>query len=705
MSNKPPIANRIPLEITLHKSTRVDQYAWLRDANWQTIMQDPSILDKDIRNYLEQENAYTKEAMQDTEALQVTLLEEMKSRIKQDDSTVPAKDGKYYYYSRYGVGAEHPGYFRHQGDVDKTEQLLLNANALANKHEYFDMGDCEHSPDHRYLAYSVDTKGSEFYTLKILDLATGNELSDVIENVQGNFVWAMDGQTILYTTLDKNHRPDKVYRHTLHTPVSNDQLVYQENDPGFFVSLGRTESYRFVLISAHDHTTTEIYYLDAYSPQQQAILFQARSEGVEYDISDHGLYWFITTNVDECEDYKLMRTPLDQTTYRHWQDFYIPQDGTLLRGIVLFKNYLVRSERILGLPKVTISQLSKEGNLSTEYAIEFEEQAYELGVDSGFEFDSSTLRFSYTSMTTPTQIFDYDMHSQTRTLRKQQEVPCGHSPQDYITKRIFAQTKDDTKIPISILYHRDTSIDGNAPLLLYGYGSYGSSMPASFSTTRLSLVNRGFVYAVAHIRGGMELGYAWYKNGKLKNKKNTFTDFISAAKYLVETNYTSKNKITVHGGSAGGMLIGAVINMEPDLFHSAVADVPFVDVLNTMCDDSLPLTPPEWPEWGNPIKHADDYDYIQSYSPYDNVLPQRYPHLLVTAGLTDPRVTYWEPAKWVAKLRACKTDNNLLLLKTNMEAGHAGVSGRFDSLKETALMYAFILMAHDLHKCPADNPT
>ena len=704
MTIQPPIANRIPLEITLHNSTRVDQYAWLRDANWQAVMQDPSVLNKNIRSYLEQENAYTKEVMQDTETLQATLLEEMKNRIKQDDSTVPAKDGKYYYYSRYDIGAEHPCYFRHQGDADTTEQLLLNADALAKKHEYFNMGDCEHSPNHRYLAYSVDTKGSEFYSLKILDLTTGNELSDVIENVQGDFVWAMDGKTIFYTTLDNNHRPDKVYRHTLHTPVSEDQLVYKENDPGFFVRLGRTESNRFILISAHDHTTTEIHYLDAHAPHQKAKLFQTRSDGVEYDISDHGTYWFITTNVDECEDYKLMRTPLDQTSSQYWQDFYVPKDGTLLVGIILFKDFLVRSERILGLPKVVVSRFSTEGNLSSEYAIEFEEQAYELGVDSGFEFDSSSLRFSYTSMTTPTQIFDYDMQLQTRTLRKQQEVPCGHSPQDYVTKRIFAQTKDGIKIPISILYHRDTTIDGNAPLLLYGYGSYGSSMPASFSTTRLSLVNRGFIYAIAHIRGGMELGYGWYKDGKSKNKKNTFNDFITAAKYLVESKFASEDKITIHGGSAGGMLIGAVINLEPNMFHSAVADVPFVDVLNTMCDDSLPLTPPEWPEWGNPIKHTDDYDYIRSYSPYDNVAQQRYPHLLVTAGLTDPRVTYWEPAKWVAKLRACKTDNNMLLLKTNMEAGHAGVSGRFDSLKEIALMYAFILMTHGQHKRPMHNP-
>lgn len=697
MKITPPIAKRDPFETTLHGYKKIDQYAWLRDSNWQTVMQDPSALRADIRNYLEQENAYTEAAMQDTKQLQETLFEEMKNRIKQDDATVPAKDGEYYYQIRYEVGAEHPCYCRYSESLKNKEQVLLNANDLAKEHEYFDMGDCEHSPDHRYLAYCVDTKGSEFYTLHLLDLASGKALTEVIENIQGNFVWAMDGQTIMYTTLDANHRPDKVYRHQLHTSPDSDVLVYQEYDPGFFVGLDRTESNRFILISVHDHTTSEIHYIDAHNPIQAAQLFQTRENDIEYEISDHGTRWFITTNADECEDYKIMSAPLDKTSRDNWNDFYVPAKGILLKGIILYKKYLVRSERVQGLPKIIVTTLGEDKESLHEYAIKFAEQAYELGADSGFEFDTDTLRFSYTSMTTPTQIFDFDMHTQKRELRKQQEVPSGHSPQDYVTKRIFAEAPDQTRIPISILYHRDTPIDGSAPLLLYGYGSYGSSMPASFSTSRLSLVNRGFVYAIAHIRGGMELGYSWYKNGKREHKKNTFHDFIASAKYLVKSNYTSIGKITIHGGSAGGMLVGAVINMQPDLFHAAIADVPFVDVLTTMCDDSLPLTPPEWPEWGNPIKSPQDYATIKSYSPYDNIGEHRYPHLLVTAGLTDPRVTYWEPAKWVAKLRAQKADNNILLLKTNMEAGHAGVSGRFDSLKEVALIYAFILKAQEKH--------
>ena len=694
MNTNPPIAHKKPLEITLHNETRCDEYAWLRDPNWQIVMQDPAQLDPGIREYLEAENEYTAAYMQDTEKLQDQLFIEMKQRIKEDDSTVPAKDGDYHYYSSYVTGAQHPRYCRYKNTNDQQEEILLDADKLANDYEYFSIGECEHSPNHRYLAYATDTKGSEFYTLKIIDLETGAYLQDCIENIQGNFVWAMDSQTIIYTTLDANHRPDKVFRHILGTTRSDDALLYQEMDAGFFVSLDRTESNRFIIISAHDHTTSEVHYLNANNPTE-AILFEARESGIEYDISDHDQNWLIYTNADACEDYKIMSCPLKTTTRQHWQDFHVPAAGTLLRGIYLFKDFLVRSERCQGLPKIVVMP-AYSNETDTAYAIDFAEQAYELGLLGGFEFDTNILRFSYTSMTTPTQVFDYDMQTQTRELRKQQEVPSGHDPHDFITERIFAQAEDGTKIPISILYQRDTPLDGNAPLLLYGYGSYGSTMPASFSTSRYSLVQRGFVYAIAHIRGGMELGYSWYTQGKLKNKKNSFNDFICCAKHLITQHFTSKGNITIHGGSAGGMLIGATLNLAPELFKAAVADVPFVDVLNTMCDASLPLTPPEWPEWGNPNTNVDDYENIQSYSPYENVAANSYPHLLVTAGLTDPRVTYWEPAKWVAKLRANKTDKNVLLLKTNMEAGHAGASGRFDSLKEVALMYAFILKAHNL---------
>ncbi len=683
---KAPIAKKIAHPVTLHGETRNDDYAWLRDPDWPLIMQNPDLLRDDIRDYLEQENAFTRHWMQDTEELQSALFEEMKARIKEDDSSVPSKDGIFHYYERYNTGAQHPLYCRYQ-QVDQ-EEILLDANALSEQYDYFDIGECEHSPDHRYLAYCIDSKGSEFYTLYILDLNTGQHLSETIENVQGNFVWAMDSQTLFYTTLDSNHRPDKVFRHRLNTPTRDDELVYQESDTGFFVGLDRTESNRFILISAHDHTTSEIHYLDAHQPKQDAKLFQQRCVDLEYSISDHENNWYITTNADNCADFKIMRTSLDNTPREHWQDYHLPPSGTLLRSVYMYQDYMIRYERCQGLPKIVVVPMN---NKSQEYAIVFDEEAYELGIDPGLEFVTHNLRFTYTSMTTPSQVFDFDMQQRTRVLRKQQEVPSGHQPEDYITKRIFAQSDDGTKIPISLQYKCDTAIDGSAPLLLYGYGSYGISMPASFSTTRYSLVNRGFVYAIAHIRGGMELGYHWYTEAKLKKKKNTFTDFITAAQHLITSGYTSKGNIAIHGGSAGGMLIGAVINMQPDLFHCAIADVPFVDVLNTMCDESLPLTPPEWPEWGNPIRSEEDYHYIKSYSPYDNVAEQDYPHLLITAGLTDPRVTYWEPAKWTAKLRALKTDQNVLLLKTIMDAGHAGASGRFDSLKEVALMYAFVL--------------
>ena len=674
----------------MHGDQRNDEYAWLRDSNWQKVMQDPSMLQQDIRDYLEQENAFTQDWMQDTEQLQTQLFDEMKARIKEDDASVPSKDGQYHYYDRYEIGAQHPLYCRYL--EPEKEEILLDADALAKQFDYFDIGECEHSPNHRYLAYCIDTKGSEFYTLHIIDLHSSEYLPETIENIQGNFVWAMDSQTIFYTTLDSNHRPDKVYRHTLNTSTDDDGLVYEEKDAGFFVGLDRTESNRFIVISAHDHTTTEIHFLDAYQPQQTTQLFQARSTDIEYSISDHGSQWYITTNADDCKDFKIMTTDLAHTQREHWQNNYLPEPGTLLKGIYMFEDYLVRFERTQGLPKIVVRPFDNE---SEEYAIVFDEEAYELGMYGGFEYVTDNLRFSYTSMTTPSQIFDFDMKTRDRVLRKQQEVPSGHDINDYITKRIFALAADGTDIPISILYHRDTQINAQAPLLLYGYGSYGSSMPASFSTTRLSLVNRGYVYAIAHIRGGMELGYDWYTQGKLHNKKNTFTDFIAAAEHLIDSEYTSKGHISIHGGSAGGMLVGAVINLRPDLFLAAIADVPFVDVLNTMCDDSLPLTPPEWSEWGNPIQSKDDYDYIKSYSPYDNVQAQDYPHVLITAGLTDPRVTYWEPAKWAAKLRAFKTDSHIVLLKTNMDAGHAGASGRFDSLKEVALMYAFVIKLHE----------
>lgn len=693
----PPIAQKKPQTYCTHGHKRIDQYAWLKDPNWQKVMLDPDQLSGEIREYLEAENSYLGSILEDTTNLQNKLFAELRSRIKEDDSTVPEKDGVYFYYVRYEENQQYPIYCRHLVDNPENEEVLLNGNLAAEKFSYFDIGDAAHSPDHQYFAYSIDTKGSEFYTLVIKDLSNQKLLPDKITNIQSDFVWAQDNRTLFYTTLDDNHRPDKVLFHTLGNKVENDHVVYQEQDSGFFVSLDVTESRNFILISAHDNVTSEIHIIDAFHPDQPARLFAIREPGIEYEISDRGDSFFIVTNKDDAEDYKIMQCKLQNTNKENWNGFYAPPKGTLLLGIDIFKNFLVRSERINGLPRIVISEF-KQNNLGEEHKIEFKEEAFEINVIPGYEFDTDILRFSYTSMTTPTQIFDYQMSTHKRELKKQQIIPCGHNERDYITRRLFATSEDKETIPISLLYKKNTPIDGSAPLILYAYGSYGSSMPASFSTNRLSLVDRGFIYAIAHVRGGMEKGYAWYRCGKLGNKINTFKDYIACAEYLISQKFTNLGNITVHGGSAGGMLVGAVINMRPELFRAAIADVPFVDVLTTMCDTSLPLTPPEWPEWGNPINNKEDYLNILEYSPYDNITNQRYPHILVTAGLTDPRVTYWEPAKWVAKLRDQKTDNNILVLKTNLEAGHGGASGRFDFLKEVALMYAFLLKVFNINQ-------
>ena len=685
-----PVAEIISTEITQHGVMRQDDYAWLKDENWQQVIQTPDVLSTNIRNYLEAENEYLASQLQDTKSLQEQLFKEMRARIKEDDSTVPEKDGDYFYYDRYEENQQYAIYCRYQKNQPEKEEVLLNANLLAKDLDYFDIGDAGHSPNHQYFAYSIDIKGSEFYTLYIIELSTGKLLKEQITNIQSTFVWAMNSQTLFYTTLDENHRPDKVYRHTINTEPSQDEMVFEEKDPGFFVSLDITESNNFILISAHDHVTSEIHIIDAHHPNQPAICFSERVPELEYEITERNGIFYIVTNKDGAEDYKIMQTDIKRSEHLHWQDAYVPENGILLREIYLLKDYLIRSERINGLPRIVVTRF-QDNQFADEHSIEFDEEAYELNFVPGYEFTTQTLRFSYTSMTTPTQIFDYNLKTRERNLMKQQEVPSGHNASEYTTRRLFATSIDNESIPISLLYKNTTPLDGSAPMLLYAYGSYGNTMPAGFSSNRLSLVNRGFIYAIAHVRGGMEKGYAWYRNGKLRHKINTFKDYIACCNYLIDKKFTSKGNIVVHGGSAGGMLVGAVLNMQANLFHAAIAEVPFVDVLNTMSDESLPLTPPEWPEWGNPIQSEEEFHSISEYSPYENVTNQAYPNILVTAGLTDPRVTYWEPAKWVAKLRAMKTDNNLLALKMNMDAGHAGASGRFDYLKEVALIYAFVL--------------
>lgn len=682
----PPRAEQRPVTYRLHGRERQDPYAWLRDDNWQEVMRKPEVLRQDVREHLEAENAYTAAVLKDTEVLQEALFAELKGRIKQDDSTVPAPDGDWAYYQRFETGGEHPVICRRPRDGGQ-EQVLYDANAAAKDEAYFKLAGVEHSPDHARLVSAVDVKGSEYFTAEIRELASGEILPERLENTDGNLVWGNDGRTLYYTVLDDNHRPWRVYRHRLGDNPAKDSLIYEEQDPGFFVGLDKTESERFVVIQAHDHTTSEVWLVEADEAAAEARLVAARDRDVEYHVVHHESRLLILTNADGAEDFKVVEAPVAAPGRENWRDLVPHEAGRLIVSLLVFKRHLVRLERVEGLPRLTVEDLES----GESHVVAFEEAAYSLGVLPGYEYDTTTLRFVYSSLTTPTRTFDYDMDSRARKLLKEQEVPSGHDPANYRAERLLAKSHDGAEVPVSLLYRADTPLDGSAPLLLYGYGSYGLTIPAAFSTNRLSLVDRGFVYAIAHIRGGMDKGYAWYRHGKLMEKKNTFLDFIAAAEHLVAKGYTRAGEIAIHGGSAGGMLVGAAANLRPELFKAVVAEVPFVDVLTTMSDKDLPLTPPEWPEWGNPLESVEAYDYIASYSPYDNVAAKAYPHILATGGLTDPRVTYWEPAKWVARLRELKTDDHLLLLKTYMEAGHGGSAGRFQKLREVALVYAFLL--------------
>ena len=682
---RPPRALKKPFTSNWHGIVRVDDYAWLRADNWQAVMRDPSLLDPAIRAHLEAENAYTRAAMAGTEGLQAALFAEMKGRIKEDDSTVPAPDGAYAYYTRFVPGGEHPLFCRRPRKGGE-EELLIDGNALARDHAYFRIGAVSHSPDHRFIAYAVDTKGSEFFTINVIEAASRAVVDARIVNTNGDFEWAADSETLLYVWVDDQHRPRKVFGHAVGSDRA-DALLYEQCDPAFFLGLGATQSRHYLTLSVHDHETAEVRLIDADEPYAPPRVVAPREPEHDYSVEHRGDRLIILTNSDGAEDYRIVEAPVENPGREHWREIEPYRPGRLILDIVAFKRHLVRLEREDGLPRIVIRRFAD----GVEHEIAFAEEAYALGLSPSFEYDTTTLRFTYSSMTTPAQIFDYDMETRDRFLRKTQEVPSGHDPANYVTRRVMAPAKDGETVPVSLLYRKETRLDGTAPLLLYGYGAYGITIPASFATNPLSLVDRGFVYAIAHVRGGKDKGYRWYKDGKREKKVNSFTDFITAGEYLARKGFTARGRIVAQGGSAGGMLMGAVANMAPDLFLGIIAEVPFVDVLTTMLDASLPLTPPEWPEWGNPIESEADYRTIAAYSPYDNVRAQPYPHILALAGLTDPRVTYWEPAKWVAKLREFNTGDSLILLRTNMEAGHAGASGRFERLKEVALAYAFAL--------------
>ena len=687
MSNvpKPPRADKRPRVETWHGYEKRDDYHWLKAPNWQEVMHDPSLLPAEIRAFLEGENAYHEAVMADTRALQDKLFAELKGRIKEDDSSVPAPDGVYDYYSSYVTGGQHPRYCRKPRGKDGPEQLLLDGNELAKGREYFRFGGIDLSPDQNLIAWSFDGNGSEFYELHVRDAATGTEHKDVLENTTGEATWTADGRSYFYTLQDDNHRPLKTFRHHLGTEQSADTLIYEEKDTGKFTGVGKTNSEKWITISIHDHDTSEIWLIDAENPDDKPRIVAPRVEGIEYDVEHRADQFIIRTNEGGAEDYKLVTAPVSDPRKENWQDLIPHRPGIFIVSYIVLKDWLIRMERENALPRIVVRNMES----GEEHAIAFDEEAYSLGFGEMREFDTNTLRFTYSSPTTPAQVYDYDMKTRSRVLRKTQEVPSGHDPSHYVTRRLMAHAHDGETIPVTLLYRKDAKLDGSEPVWLYGYGSYGISMPAGFNTNILSLVNRGFIYATAHIRGGQEKGRRWYTDGKMEKKQNTFRDFVSVAKFLIDKGYTTKGNIVAQGGSAGGMLMGAVANMAPELFRGIVAEVPFVDVLTTMLDDTLPLTPPEWPEWGNPIESKQAYENILAYSPYDRVEAKAYPNILAVGGLTDPRVTYWEPAKWVARLRELKTDDNLLLFKTNMGAGHGGASGRFDRLKEVAFVYAF----------------
>jgi oligopeptidase B len=674
---QPPSAPRKPAVLTHRGDDRVDDWYWLREKT------DPEVI-----QYLEEENAYTKAATAHTEPLQEELFAEIKARILETDLSAPIPWGGWLYYSRTEEGQQYSIFCRKQGEAG-TEQILLDQNLLAEGHDYFAIGVQAVSPDHRLLAYATDIDGSEKYQLRFRDLSTGQDLEDQIADVYYGQAWASDNRTFFYVRPDHAMRPHQVWRHTLGAPTADDVLVYQEDDERFFLGVDRSRSGAFLMITSGSKTTTEIRFLPADQIDAELTVLHPKEQGLEYDAEDHIDRFYIVTNADGAENFKLMETPVTSPGRPSWTEVVPHRPDVKLDGIDVFAGHIALYERTEGLRRIAI--LPFDG--AESHVIDQPETVYTASAGANLEFETSTLRYGYTSLVTPASVYDYDLASRQRTLVKQQPVLGDFSPDHYDSERVWAKADDAELIPVSLLYKKGLVRGGQAPCLLYGYGSYEHSIDPSFSSVRLSLVDRGFVFAIAHVRGGGEMGRRWYENGKLLKKKNTFTDFVACAEHLINEGYTTRDRLVARGGSAGGLLMGAVTNLRPDLFRAVVAEVPFVDCLTTMLDASLPLTIPEYEEWGNPETDGETYEYMRSYSPYDNVEMKDYPALLVTAGLNDPRVSYWEPAKWVAKLRANKTDDNLLLLKTEMGAGHGGPSGRYDAWKDEAFVYAFMLEA------------
>jgi oligopeptidase B len=671
---QPPAARTVPRVHTIHGESRIDEYFWLRNR------EDPEVL-----AHLEAENRYTERVMRHTEPLQELLYQELRGRIKEADLSVPTREDGWLYYTRTEAGAQYPIFCRRRDEDGAAEEVLLDLNQLAAGHAYFRMGAFEVSPDHRLLAWSADTTGAESFTVFVKDLATGDLFPETIEGASPSAAWANDSRTLFYILLDEVRRPSRLLRHVVGTNPTADVLVHHEPDDAFFLDIHRTRSRRYLVLELASHSTSEVRFLSADEPAGELRTVEHRRHGIEYGLTHHGDRFYIVTN-DDAPNFRLVSAPADAPGRENWAPVLPYRPDTKLDAAEAFARHLVVWERTDGLRQLRVLELAT----GEEHLVPFPEPVYTVRPYENPEFESTVFRFSYTSLVTPNSIVDYDLDARTWTVRKQTEVLGGYDPSLYRSERLFAAAPDGTRVPVSLVYRLPLERDGRRPLLLQGYGSYGYSFDPGFSSNALSLLDRGWVVAIAHIRGGEEMGRAWYEAGKLLRKRNTFTDFIAAAEHLMAEGYTAPDRLAINGGSAGGLLMGAVTNMHPDLFRAVVAEVPFVDVVNTMLDATLPLTVIEYDEWGNP-NDSTYYEYMRSYSPYDNVTSKDYPHIMVTAGLNDPRVAYWEPAKWTARLRARKTDRNRLVLRTNMGAGHGGASGRYDYLREVAFKYAFLL--------------
>jgi oligopeptidase B len=679
-----PVAKVIPKKLKKFNEVRIDNYFWLNNR------ENPEVID-----YLNQENAYYQEKTAHTKDFQTALFEEMKSRIKEDDESVPYLYHGYYYITRFEKGQDYPIYSRKKGSLSTKEEILFNCNEMAKDKPYFQLGALSISPDNKMALFSYDIVGRRIYTIQIKNLETNEILEDIIENVTGNAVWANDNKTIFYSDQDDvTLRSDKIFKHKLGSKQSDDVLIYFEKDDTFDVEIAKSKSQKYLAIESGSTLTTEYQILDADTPDGEFKIFQKRVRGLEYSINHYEDSFYILTNKDKAENFKLMKTSVSKTSKANWKEVIAHREDVLLEDIEIFKNFLVLEERENGLNKIRIMPWNGEG----EYYLPFESETYTAYATSNVDFDTDILRYGYQSMTTPKSVIDFNMKTKTKEILKEQEVLGGKfHKENYTEGRVWATATDGVKIPISMVYKKGLKKDGTNPLLQYAYGSYGHSMDTGFSSTVLTLLDRGFIFTIAHIRGGEDLGRQWYENGKLLNKKNTFTDFIDCSKFLIAQKYTSPQHLYAEGGSAGGLLMGVVVNTAPELYNGVIAQVPFVDVITTMLDDSIPLTTGEYDEWGNP-NNRKYYDYMLSYSPYDNVKAQKYPNMYVSTGLHDSQVQYWEPAKWVAKLRTLKTDENLLFLDTNMDAGHGGASGRFEALKELAKEYSFLLDLEKIEK-------